>query len=47
MLLADNGFEKAIGMDKALYKGVNVLNGKVAYRQVADDLGLPYEAAKA
>jgi len=45
-LLADNGFEKAIGMDKALYKGVNVLNGKVAYKQVADDLGLPYEAAK-
>jgi alanine dehydrogenase len=45
-LLADNGFEKAIGMDKALYKGVNVLNGKVAYKQVADDLGFPYEAAK-
>ncbi|HEY8280805.1 MAG TPA: alanine dehydrogenase [Bdellovibrionota bacterium] len=45
-LLADNGFEKAIGMDKALYKGVNVLNGKVAYKQVADDLKLPYEAAK-
>lgn len=46
LLLADNGFEKAIGMDKALYKGVNVLNGKVAYKQVADDLNLPYEAAK-
>ncbi len=46
-LLADNGFEKAIGMDKALFKGVNVVNGKVAYKQVADDLGLPFEAAKA
>lgn len=46
MLLADNGFEKAIGMDKALYKGVNVCNGKVAYKQVADDLQLPYEAVK-
>lgn len=45
-MLADHGFEKAIGMDKALYKGVNVLNGKVAYKQVADDLHLPYEAAK-
>lgn len=45
-LLADNGFEKAIGMDKALYKGVNVCNGKVAYKQVADDLHLPYEAVK-
>jgi alanine dehydrogenase len=45
-LLADNGFEKAIAMDKALYKGVNVCNGKVAYKQVADDLHLPYEAVK-
>ena len=45
-LLADNGFEKAIGLDKALFKGVNVLNGKVAYKQVAEDLGLPYEAAR-
>ena len=46
MLLADNGFQKAISMDKALYKGVNVYNGKVAYKQVADDLNLPYEAVK-
>lgn len=47
MLLADNGIEKAVTMDKALYKGVNVYNGKVAYKQVADDLHLPYEAMKA
>jgi alanine dehydrogenase len=46
LLLADNGFHKAISMDKALYKGVNVFNGKVAYKQVADDLKLPYEAVK-
>lgn len=46
MLLADNGFQKAIGMNKALYKGVNVYDGKVAYKQVADDLGLSYEAVK-
>jgi alanine dehydrogenase len=45
--LADHGFHKAIGMDKALYKGVNVFGGKVAYKQVADDLGLPFEAVKA
>jgi alanine dehydrogenase len=44
--LADNGFMKAIASDRALYKGVNVYNGKVAYKQVADDLGLPYEAVK-
>ena len=46
LLLADNGFQKAVGMEKALYKGVNVHNGKVAYKQVADDLNLPYEAVK-
>jgi alanine dehydrogenase len=33
-------------MDKALYKGVNVHAGKVAYKQVADDLGFPFEAVK-
>lgn len=46
LLLADNGFQKAISMDKALYKGVNVFNGKVAYKQVAEDLNLPFEAVK-
>ncbi len=46
LLLADNGFQKAISMDKALYKGVNVHGGKVAYKQVADDLNLPYEAVR-
>jgi alanine dehydrogenase len=46
LLLADNGFQKAISMDKALYKGVNTFGGKVAYKQVADDLGFPFEAVK-
>jgi alanine dehydrogenase len=45
--LADHGFSKAVASDRALYKGVNVYNGKVAYKQVADDLHLPYEAVKA
>ncbi len=44
--LADNGFHKAIASDAALYKGVNVFGGKVAYKAVADDLGLPYEAVR-
>ena len=26
--------------------GVNILNGKVAYKQVAVDLGLPYEPVR-
>lgn len=42
--LADHGFKDAVKRDKALYKGINVYNGKVAYKQVADDLSLPYEA---
>lgn len=46
LMLADQGFLKAVASDKALYKGVNVYNGKVTYKQVADDLGLPYEALK-
>jgi len=46
ILLADKGFKDAIAKDKALYHGVNVYNGKVAYKQVADDLNLPYEAVK-
>lgn len=46
LMLADIGFKEAIAKDAALYKGVNVYNGKVAYLQVAKDLGLPYEAVK-
>ncbi len=43
LMLADLGFKEAVAKDGALYKGVNVCNGKVAYLQVAKDLGLPYE----
>lgn len=46
LMLADIGFKEAISKDAALYKGVNVYNGKVSYLQVAKDLGLPYEAVK-
>ncbi|MGE4232391.1 MAG: alanine dehydrogenase [Bacteriovoracia bacterium] len=44
LMLADLGFKDAVARDKALYKGVNVYNGKVSYLQVAKDLDLPYEA---
>ncbi len=44
--LADLGFKEAISKDRALYKGVNVFNGKVSYLQVAKDLGLPYEEVR-
>lgn len=46
LMIANMGWKDAVGKDEALRKGVNILNGKVAYKQVADDLGLPYEAVK-
>jgi len=46
VMLANLGWKEAITRDEALRKGVNILNGKVSYKQVADDLGLPYEAIR-
>ena len=46
MMIANLGWREAVTKDEALRKGVNILNGKVAYRQVADDLGLPYEPVR-
>lgn len=41
--LANLGFERAIRGDLALYHGVNVCNGQVTYKTVADDLGFKYQ----
>ncbi|MBI2712489.1 MAG: alanine dehydrogenase [Bdellovibrio sp.] len=46
MMIANMGWKEAVARDEALRKGVNILNGKVAYRQVADDLGLPFEPVR-
>jgi alanine dehydrogenase len=46
LMIANMGWRDAVTRDEALRKGVNILNGKVAYKQVADDLGLPYEAVR-
>ncbi len=40
--LADQGVARAIADDAALAKGVNVIDGKVTYQQVADAVGLEY-----
>lgn len=40
--LANQGFQEAILNDGALRKGVNVVNGKVAYKSVADAHNLEY-----
>ncbi len=44
--IANLGWRQACAKESALYKGINIHGGKVAYKQVADDLGLPYEAVK-
>lgn len=44
--IANLGWKEAVAGDAALLAGVNILNGKVTYKQVADDLGLPYEPVK-
>jgi alanine dehydrogenase len=46
LMLANLGWKEAVSRDQALLKGVNILGGKVAYKQVADDLGLPYEPVR-
>ncbi len=46
VMLANLGWKEAVSKDEALRKGVNVCNGKLTYRQVAEDLGLPFDALK-
>jgi len=46
VMIANLGWREAVTRDEALRKGVNILNGKVAYKQVADDLGLPFEPVR-
>ena len=43
LALADKGWQKACKDDPALYKGLNIVDGKVTYKAVADVFGLPYE----
>ncbi len=44
--LANLGWKEAVSKDPALFKGVNLNGGKLTYKAVAEDLGLPYEALK-
>lgn len=41
--LADKGWKKACKDDPALYRGLNIVNGKVTFKAVADVFGLEYE----
>lgn len=44
LALADKGWQKACRDNAALARGVNMVQGKVVYKAVADVFGLPYEA---
>lgn len=46
LALADKGWRKACKEDKALYRGLNIVNGKVVFKAVADVFGLEYEEMK-
>ena len=41
--LADKGWRKACKDDPALYQGLNIVEGKVTFKAVADVFGLPYD----
>ena len=45
-MIANLGWKEAVAREPALYKGVNLAHGKLTYKAVAEDLGLPYEALK-
>jgi alanine dehydrogenase len=40
--LADSGWKKASKENDDLLKGLNIVNGKVVYKAVADAFNLPY-----
>lgn len=44
--LADKGWQKACKENASLAMGLNVVNGKVTFKAVADYFGLPYEPIK-
>jgi alanine dehydrogenase len=44
--LANKGYAQAIRENRALAKGVNVIDGKVAYKAVADAHNLPYASVE-
>ncbi|MBQ5509846.1 MAG: alanine dehydrogenase, partial [Prevotella sp.] len=43
LALADKGWKQACKDDAALAKGLNIVEGKITFKAVADVFGLPYE----
>ncbi len=46
LALADEGWRRALGEDPHLRNGLNVHEGQVTYRAVAEALGLKYTPAE-
>jgi alanine dehydrogenase len=46
LAIASKGYQKALRDDKHLLAGLNVIDGKVVYRAVADALGHKYFEAE-
>jgi alanine dehydrogenase len=46
LAIANKGWKKALADDAHLKNGLNVANGKVTYKAVAEDLGYSYVAAE-
>jgi len=46
LALADKGWRRALADDAHLREGLNVHDGRITYRAVADALGLPYTPAE-
>ena len=40
--IADHGFREAVARDRALARGVNVVDGKLTYQAVSDAHGLEH-----
>jgi alanine dehydrogenase len=45
--IADNGLRAAVGADRALARGVNVLEGKITYEAIAEAHGLEFTSLDA
>ena len=46
LALADKGWQQACRDDESLRRGLNIVEGKVTFKAVADVFGLPYEPWK-
>jgi alanine dehydrogenase len=42
LLIAEHGLEEACKNDKALAKGVNLYQGMITYKEVANTFNMPY-----